>query len=252
MDPPRQPPPFFSIPFLLQEMRRRHSHLSPCFSHLASLSPRFPFLSQARRQELLQPASLAARTPSRPLPETDAGRAKRHEHRALHRATPSGTCMYPSSSTDRAKPKSERPTRPAHTAVRPIVSPGINGVQCRRFYPITPSIHDPLKLAGRPSLSLSSSSINWRRISSPCHNRAPFLPQVLPRFSPSHPALWTTLDRPHAVRRPWNSSEFVYTVAVHPAVRGTSPEFHSRNTTTAPVPLPSNPLFRSCSSTHMS
>jgi hypothetical protein len=28
MDPPRQPPPFFSCPFLLQEMRRRHLHSS--------------------------------------------------------------------------------------------------------------------------------------------------------------------------------------------------------------------------------
>jgi hypothetical protein len=27
------------------------------------------------------------------------------------------------------------------------------------------------------------------------HNRAPFLPQVLPRSSHSHPALWTTTDR---------------------------------------------------------
>jgi hypothetical protein len=29
---------------------------------------------------------------------------------------------------------------------------------------------------------------------SPSHNRAPFLPQVLPRSSHSHPALWTTPD----------------------------------------------------------
>jgi hypothetical protein len=46
--------------------------------------------------------------------------------------------------------------------------------------PLMNAINGRLEASRRPSLSLSSSSINWRRISSPFHIRALFLPELAP------------------------------------------------------------------------
>jgi hypothetical protein len=90
---------------------------------------------------------------------------------------------------------------------------------------LPPSIHDRLKLAGRPSLFLSSSSVNWRRISSPSHSRALFLPEL-------------PLSRaPHSLA--------YHAVVVRPAVRGTSPEFRPRSTMFAPFPVQPTSLVKS-------
>jgi hypothetical protein len=107
---------------------------------LGTLSPRFSHYRDRPQQQPPETARSPCRVPKAdPARPCAADRPGRQQPSAMSTspkrdaATPPGTCMHPSSSTDRAKPKSEHPTRPTHTAARPTVSPGIIELQCIRF-----------------------------------------------------------------------------------------------------------------------
>jgi hypothetical protein len=120
--------------------RRCFSLPQPLSLPLGTLSPRFSHYRDRPQQQPPETARSPCRVPKAdPARPCAADRPGRQQPSAMSTspkrdaATPPGTCMHPSSSTDRAKPKSEHPTRPTHTAARPTVSPGIIELQCIRF-----------------------------------------------------------------------------------------------------------------------
>jgi hypothetical protein len=158
-------------------------------SFAASLAP----LARNRRRHLASARRLGSapaakdRDPERPMSTETLRRAQRRATRAKDPTTEQ-TCTED-------RPSSPRRDRPFLLVV--------NGASKQSLLPpplLPLPIDDRLEVDRRPisspwhPLIFPLSLYKLVTDLSPSHNRAPFLPQVLPRSSHSHPALWTTPD----------------------------------------------------------